>query len=641
MVQEWLVARVREGEQRGNERRAALHTKEDALAYVASCRERIRKCFGPEPEKTPLDARVTGVVDRDVYRIEKVIFESRPNYLVTGNLYVPKGRKFPLPGVIGVCGHSLNGKAAEAYQGFAQGLARQGYAVLIIDPVGQAERYQYLTADGKSRLKGGVNEHIQMGNQQSLVGEFLGAWFAWDGVRALDYLLTREEVDPHHIGVTGNSGGGTQTTWLCGIEQRWTMAAPACFVTTFRRNAENELPADTEQCPPHALALGLDHSDFIAAMAPKPVILLTKEKDFFDVRGGEEAFARLKKLYALLGAEDQITLQVGPSYHGYSQENREAMYRFFNKITKVSDAQTEPALTYEKDEVLQCTPHGNVGELNSRTVASFTKEASQALAKSRPKLGGAELQRAAREVLKLPEMTGVPDYRILRAVGNRKYPTKQYCTYAVETEPGILVLVTRLSAEELTSRPPRGQKRVVLYVSHRSADAELREERFVAELLKAEPDAAFFACDVRGIGDSQPDIAGRDQFLQPYGSDYFLSVHGLMLDRPYLGQRTFDVLRVIAWLADQGHEDIHLVGKGWGALPAVFAALLTERVVQVSLKNALTSFADVAENEDYKWPCAMLPPGVLKKFDLPDCYRELAAKKLSNVEVWGATNGMD
>ena len=75
------------------------------------------------------------------------------------------------------------------------------------------------------------------------------------------------------------------TTWLCGLEPRWTMAAPGCFVTTFRRNLENELPADTEQCPPHALALGLDHADFLARMAPKPVIILAKEKDYFDVRG--------------------------------------------------------------------------------------------------------------------------------------------------------------------------------------------------------------------------------------------------------------------------------------------------------------------------------------------------------------------
>jgi len=169
-------------------------------------------------------------------------------------------------------------------------------------------------------------------------------WRAWDGIRALDYLLTRKEVDKRHVGVTGNSGGGTMTTWLCGVEPRWTMVAPSCFVTTFRRNMEKELPADTEQCPPLALALGLDHNDFLAAMAPKPVMILAKERDFFDARGSEEAYARLKRLYKLLGADDNIGLFVGPTTHGYSQENREAMYQWFNGTTKISDVSSEPKI---------------------------------------------------------------------------------------------------------------------------------------------------------------------------------------------------------------------------------------------------------------------------------------------------------
>ena len=132
-----------------------------------------------------------------------------------------------------------------------------------------AKTAAYHLSDGPLKGGTGTREHLYAGNQQSLVGEFVGTWRAWDGIRALDYLLTREEVDRRHLGVTGNSGGGTMTTWLCGVEQRWTMAAPSCFVTSFRRNLENELPADTEQCPPRALALGLDHEDFLAAMAPK------------------------------------------------------------------------------------------------------------------------------------------------------------------------------------------------------------------------------------------------------------------------------------------------------------------------------------------------------------------------------------
>ena len=248
-------------------------------------RTKSRQSFRPKPERTPLNAKTTGTVERDGYKIEKIIIESRPSFFVTGNLYLPQGRKGPLPGVVGVCGHSANGKAAEAYQSFAQGLARQGYVTFIFDPIGQGERLQDVDATFKSKPSIGVGEHLYAGNQQFLVGEFFGMWRAWDGIRALDYLLTREEVDPKHVGITGNSGGGTMTTWLCGLEPRWTMGAPACFVTTFRRNMENELPADTEQCPPRAIALGLDHDDFLAAMAPQPIILLAKRRDFFDVRG--------------------------------------------------------------------------------------------------------------------------------------------------------------------------------------------------------------------------------------------------------------------------------------------------------------------------------------------------------------------
>ena len=642
MVQEWVVGQVRAAEQRGNERRAALRTKADAEAYVTSVQQRIRQSFGPFPEKTPLNARVTGTVDRDAYRVDKVIFESRPGFPVTGNLYIPKNRKFPLPGVVGVCGHSLNGKAGDTYQSFAQGLARMGYVVLIYDPLGQGERFQYLKPDGKSRYGGSVSEHIQTGNQLCLVGGFLGSWFTWDGIRALDYLLTRPEVDPKQVGLTGNSGGGTQTTWLCGNETRWSMAAPSCFVTTFRRNAENELPADTEQCPPNAMALDLDHSDFLAAMAPKPVTILGKERDFFDVRGVEEAHARLKHLYELLGQPGNAGLFIGPTPHGYTIENREAMYRFFNRVTHISDAQTEPALVIEKDETLWASPGGQIGATGqARSVFSFCQEASRNFETKRGEVNGDALKKAARDLLKLPEARGVPDYRILRAAGNRKYGAKGYASYAVETEPGIQAIVTRLDTDQLTSRPPRGAKRAVLYVSHRSADAELRGEALVQELRKSEPDSAFYAMDVRGIGDSQPDICGPDQFTKPYGSDFFLTAQSLMLGRPYLGQKVFDILRVLSWLKDQGHEEIHLTGRGWGALAAGFAGLFSEDVKQVTLKNALGSYASVAETEDYKWPYAQLLPGVLERFDLPDVYRELKGKNLRQIDAWGPLDGMN
>lgn len=640
MLQDWLVTEVRAAESRGHERRAALKTREDAQAYVKDARRRIQECFGPMPEKTPLNAKVTRVRQRDGWRVENIILESRPGYLVTGNLYLPEAPGRKVPGVIGVCGHSLNGKAETAYQSFAQGLARQGMACLLVDPPGQGERFQYLNEKLGSRLGGGTSEHNQMGNPQSLVGEFLGTWFAWDAIRALDYLVTRPEIDADHLGVTGNSGGGTQTTWLCGLEPRFTMAAPSCFVTTFRRDAENELPQDCEQCPPHVLALDLDHGDFLAAMAPKPVILMAQEKDFFDARGSAETYAWLKRLYTLLGSPDNIQLHVGPDPHGYTLANREAMYRFFGRAAGAAAHAAEPAMQMEAEDALRCTPEGQVARLGSRTLMSFTREKAESLAKSRPPLKGAALAAAVREVLHLPPTPpDAPDYRILRSVGGRKYPAKGYCTYAVETRPGIHALVTRLSEEALTSRLPRGLKRAVLYVSHRSADAELRDEPLVTELLAAETGAAFFACDVRGIGESQPDTCGANQFLRPYGSHYFYAAYGHMLDQPLLGGRVWDVLRVIQVLKQAGHEEIHLAGRGWGALPAALAAVLSGDASQVTLKNALVSFHELAVHEDCQWPYAVMPFGVLAKFDLPDVYRALGEKKLRSVDPWAAADG--
>jgi hypothetical protein len=371
-------------------------------------------------------------------------------------------------------------------------------------------------------------------------------------------------------------------------------------------------------------------------MAPKPVMILAKERDYFDARGAEEAYRRLKQLYSLLGAEDNIRLFIGPTEHGYSKENREAMYQWFNRVTRVSDRENEPELVIEKDETLRCTSTGQVSELQPRTVFSLTREKSQALAQKRMPLAGNELKRALIEMLKLPERGGVPEFRILRTVGGRRYPKPHATTYAVETAPGVFALVYRLSDKPHISRPAKDAGRAILYVAHHSSDAELRDEPLIAELIKAEPQSAFYTCDVRGIGESRPDTCGANQFLTPYGSDYFYAIHSLMLDAPYVGQKTFDVLRVLDWLKSVGHNQVHLVGKGWGSLPATFAGVFADPlVVQVTLKNALTSYANIAESETYAWPLSSFVPGVLATLDLPDCYQALQSRNLRQVDPWG------
>ena len=657
MVHEFFVRQVSLAGRRHMQKLEQLETQADAEQYVREAQQRIRQSFGPEPPRTPLNPRVTRVIERATHRIENVIFDSRPGFPVTANLYIPANYDKPMPAVIGTCGHSVNGKAAGAYQSFAQGLARQGFVCLIFDPIGQGERLQYVKQDLSPRIGVGTREHLYAGNQQFLVGEFFGMWRAWDGIRALDYLLTRPEVDKRHVGVTGNSGGGTMTTWLCGVEQRWTMGAPSCFVTTFRRNMENELPQDTEQCPPRSLALHLDHADFLAAMAPKPIIILAKEKDYFDVRGSEETYQRLRRLYRLLGAEENVALFVGPTGHGYSQENREAMYSWFHRASgKASAGATErppgalhatgdlkflaePDIVLEKDETLWCTPRGQVAALdNTRTVFDFTRDKARQLTASRKAPRGKTLRNAVASVLKLPRgPRQAPDYRNWRYLGARGYPTKYAMAYTVDTEPGMHAIVYRLTEERWHSRPPKAGRRAILYVSHLSSDAELRDEPLIREVMASEPNSPVFSCDVRGVGESAPDTCNPGSFHSSYGNDYFYAIHSLMLDRPYLGQKTFDVLRVVDWLESLGHTRIHLMGRGWGALAATLAAVMSDSVERITLKNSLTSYADIAESEHYDWPLSALLPNVLAHFDLPDCYAELRDKKLRQVDPWNAT----
>jgi pimeloyl-ACP methyl ester carboxylesterase len=193
------------------------------------------------------------------------------------------------------------------------------------------------------------------------------------------------------------------------------------------------------------------------------------------------------------------------------------------------------------------------------------------------------------------------------------------------------------------SRPPQDPRPAILYVSHHSADAELRNEPLIKELLgSVDSDAPFYAVDLRGVGDSRPDTCGSDQFLNPYGSDYFYAAHAIMLDRPYVGQKTYDLLRVLDWLRSFGHRDIHIAAKGWGTLPATFAAVLKNRVKELTLKQGLTSYAAIAESEDYNWPLSSLAPAILTRFDLPDCYREFGnTKKLRQIDMQGAMAKFD
>ena len=629
VVHEYFVAAEREALRRRAEARRRVSTKAQLMRLRAEVRRKLRECFAPFPKRTPLNARVTGTIERRHYTIEKLIYESRPGFPVTANLYIPKGLTRPCPAVLGACGHAENGKAMQPYQTFVANLARQGYVVLIYDPISQGERIQYPRRAGGAWPRGCCQEHNMMGKQMSLLGEFFGTWRVWDGIRGLDCLLGRPEVDRSRVGVTGNSGGGTLTTFLTALDERFTMAAPSCFVTQYLFNLENERPADSEQCPPGLLGAGLGMADFFIAQIPRPTLLLGQARDYFDRRGLEAVHAELRRLYGILGRAGDVQLFIGPREHGYHRENREAMYRFFNKHAGVRSVAREPKRQrFESDRALCAAPAGQVRRMrNVRRVCDFTRENAAALAGRRKKLSEKALRGRMRKRLKLPKRSGPPHYRVIRVVWNGAGRRRTRAAFAVETEPGVQALVHVCAPEKVIYHFP-ACPHATIYVPHLSAAEEVSKRR----APRADP---LFAVEVRGIGHLAARTCADDDFFAPYGSDYMYAAHALMLGQSYCGRRVHDLLSVLDLFRANRCRGVHLVGRGLGSVWATFAACLHPLVERVTLHNALLSYHELTQMPVYSWPLSSLLFGVLKDFDLPDCHRLLrAGKKLRIVAPW-------
>ena len=630
MVQEYYVQRVRRLMQQRAEARAKVRTPRQLARLQDQIRRKLRSCFGRLPRRTPLNARVAGTVQRKHYVIEKLIYHSRPGFPVTANLYLPKRGRKPRPAVLGVCGHSNDGKAYELYQAFSRNLARQGYVVLIYDPISQGERVQYTRRDGADYPRGCCAEHTMAGNQMQLVGDFLGTWRVWDGVRGLDYLLSRPEVDPARVGVTGNSGGGTLTSYLTALDRRFAFAAPGCYVTRQLHNLENENAQDSEQCPPGLLAAGLDVADYFVASIPRPTLLLGQRNDFFDTRGLEAIYQELRRLYGIVGKERHVELFIGPREHGYHVENREAMYRFFNKHAGVrADAREPKRRRAEATRTLSAAPQGQVRLGGARRVFDFTRQAAAELAERRGPLRGKVLAAAIARRLALPERAAPPHYRALRLARQVGKALQAHPAFAAETERGIQALVHLFPREGHLFHLPPGEKAVV-YVPHLSAEAEVAQD-------KAPKVPLLFAVEPRGVGRLAAAKGHGEDIFTTHGGEYFYGACASMLAEPYCGRRVHDLLSVLDLLESKGYRCVHLVGRGLGAITATFAACLHPIVRRVTLHNALLSYHELTQAPLQRWPLSVLVGGILKHFDLPDCLRELAARKeLTVVAPWNA-----
>src|SRR5215469_791685 len=218
----------REDAQR-QERWRAIRTEQDLKRLEQDLREHLLAMLGGLPQtRTPLNARITGRIPMSGFHIEKLIFESLPGVYVTALVYTPEDGGKKHPAVLVPSGHSARGKAY--YQALCQRLVERGYVVISWDPVGQGERSQFWEREkGKSRYNLICAEHAVLGNLAYLAGSNLARWEIWDGMRALDYLLTRSDVDSDRINITGTSGGGFQTALIAALDLRIKVAAPSCY----------------------------------------------------------------------------------------------------------------------------------------------------------------------------------------------------------------------------------------------------------------------------------------------------------------------------------------------------------------------------------------------------------------------------
>src|SRR6266496_4670872 len=325
-----------------------IRNEKDVFQLQRKLRRELLEMIGELPEKkTPLNPRVTGTIQMTGFHIEKVIFESLPGVYVPALLYVPDDTRGPHPAVLVPCGHSADGKVH--YQALCQRLVQHGYVVICWDPVGQGERSQFWDAKAKkSRYNLICAEHAVMGNLAYLAGANLARWEIWDGIRALDYLLTRPEVDPNRINITGTSGGGTQAILIAALDPRIKVVVPSCFITALPMRMYNRIFKDPDSDPEQDLfgmiSEGLDHPGLLLLMYPRPVFIAAAVLDFFPIEGTHKTFREVASIYARFGHADRIAIAEGYHEHQYSVENQRAAIKFLDHFNGLPPANDLPAV---------------------------------------------------------------------------------------------------------------------------------------------------------------------------------------------------------------------------------------------------------------------------------------------------------
>lgn len=616
--------------QQGDTARDAIRTPEERTQRQNYVREKFIEGIGGLPSmETPLNPVVTEVLAFEGYRVEKIRYESRPQVYVTANLYIPEGISAPSAAVMFVCGHFAQGKHAEEYQIVCQYLVRAGLIVLAQDPVGQGERYSYWEPSlGQAVIRCCTEEHDYVGFQSLALGQSLARYFVHDAMRSIDYLCTRPEVDPQRIGITGNSGGGTQSSMMMLADPRLAAAVPATFIMNREIYMRSGQAQDREQIWPGLTEWGIDHEDIIGNMAPKPVLMLGVAHDFFPLEATERTFRRCERLWEMSGQEDALQLFVDDSDHHYTPAMARKAAAFFAKhlLGKETVDIDEKLICPVEQKKLWVTQSGQLrGELAD---ARFVHEELQDC------LRAVQAQREARPA---PERKQETIAFLREKVYKNRHPYPLYIkkqiphTQLLESVEDLVcnsflwytqdrMLNQGYLFRSLARKDERLPVTICLWEGGTSALQVHYEE--IHDICAGGRGALVL--DLCGMGMmAQRSVQGWTDPLSFYGVMFKLNDDLLWLNDSLAALRTYDLLRALDMLRENPYADggtVELYSIGRYSLYADLAGLLDKRIGKTTAEKPLVSYGKFITDRYYNTQdiAGVILPGLLRYADLDE-----------------------
>lgn len=611
-----------------------LVSRADWEQYRQEAKRKVAALIGTLPEKTPLNARVVGTVEKPAFRVEKVIYESRPGFPVTAALFVPAGLQGKAPAILYCSGHSDSGFRSPPYQSMILNLVKKGFVVLAFDPIGQGERLQYVDpATGRPAFRPGpVPEHSRAGTQAFLLGSSLAHFMIWDGIRSIDYLVSRPEVDPARLGITGRSGGGTQSAYIAALDERILAAAPENYLTTFEQLLRTRGPQDPEQNFHGALAQGFDQADLLIARAPKPSLVIATTRDIFNIEGTQTVHAEARKAYAALGQADDVAMTVDDADHTSTRKNREATYAFFRRHLRLPGDTTDETIERLSASELRITETGQVvTALKGETTTSFNRREAERLERELEQRRQDLTTHLAAVKTNAAQLAGYTPYTGSQPV----VFSGRFAREGYSLEKYLLPVDDRYAIPVLALVPANPRGKTVLYLHPGGKSAEMGAGGGMEWLVRQ--GCTVIAPDVLGTGELGPGLMGGPAATPPR-----LWYAYVLLGKSMLGRQLSDLDRTVRFArARFGVKREELLSLAHAALgPLLLHAHAFGAFDRLAVIGAPLSYRAMAMTPAYATSFVhALVPSALTAYDLPDLAAAAAPRRLLLADPRDGTGG--